>query len=62
MGKRSSKSLRRIALEISDNYPDKISPSFEENKAFLKEIGFPSKRARNVVAGLLVNAAKKESI
>ena len=62
MGKRSSKSLRRVAFEISNDYPDKISASFEENKSFLKSLGFSSKRARNLVSGLLVNIAKKEKV
>jgi small subunit ribosomal protein S17e len=53
--------VKRIALRIYDEYSDKISAKFEDNKLLLREIiPHESKKVRNMVAGYLTRLKRKE--
>ncbi len=51
-----------MAKEIKENYPDKVSTIFEENKKFVRQVleGRYSKKLANKIAGYLVNLKKLE--
>ena len=59
MGKVRIELVKRASKELIDRYPDRFTANFEENKQFLKEIGFTlSKRLRNRVAGYITRVMK----
>jgi small subunit ribosomal protein S17e len=59
LGKVRIELVKRASKELIDRYPDRFTANFEENKQFLKEIGFTlSKRLRNRVAGYITRVMK----
>ena len=61
MGKRRSGSVSRIAIRLMNNYPDRFTSNYDENKKVLDElIYFPSKVLRNKVAGYIIRLKKGE--
>lgn len=61
MGRIKTSSVKNIARELLEKYPDKFSVDFEKNKKILAELAeFESKRIRNIVAGF-ITALKKQS-
>ena len=59
MGRVRTKEIKRLALKLIEEHPDKFSTSFEKNKLALKELGFKEKRFRNRLAGYIVRVLKK---
>ncbi|HDI13096.1 MAG: 30S ribosomal protein S17e [Hadesarchaea archaeon] len=61
MGRVRSLYIKRAARELLERYPDKFSPSFEENRKFLdeklKNVGKP---LRNRIAGYISTLLKQE--
>ena len=52
--------VKRIALEIYNRYPDKISTDFNENKKLVSQLLISrSKKVRNMVAGYLTRLKRK---
>jgi small subunit ribosomal protein S17e len=52
--------VKRIALEIYNRYPDKVSADFEENKKLVSRLlTSRSKKVRNMVAGYLTRLKRK---
>jgi len=61
VGRIKTSSVKNIARELLEKYPDKFSIDFEKNKKVLAELAeFESKRIRNIVAGF-ITALKKQS-
>jgi len=61
MGRIKTSSVKNIARELLEKYPDKFSTDFEKNKKALAELAkFESKRMRNIVAGF-ITALKKQT-
>ena len=63
MGKRRSTKILRIVKELLEEYGEKFSTDFEQNKKVLKELNppqIPSKRIRNIIAGYLVRLKSKD--
>ncbi|MBS7638421.1 30S ribosomal protein S17e [Candidatus Bathyarchaeota archaeon] len=59
MGKVRIELVKRASKELMGRYPERFTANFEENKQFLKEIGFTlSKRLRNRVAGYITRMVK----
>lgn len=59
MGKVRIELVKRASKELIDRYPERFTANFEENKQFLKEVGFTlSKRLRNRVAGYITRMMK----
>lgn len=62
MGKVRIELVKRASKELIEKYPDRFTANFEENKQFLKEIGFTlSKRLRNRVAGYITRMMKAKT-
>ncbi len=62
MGKVRIEIVKRASKELMSRYPERFTANFEENKQFLKEIGFTlSKRLRNRVAGYITRMVKTRS-
>jgi len=60
MGRIKTSSVKNIARELLEKYPERFSTDFEKNKKALAELAeFESKRTRNIVAGF-ITALKKQ--
>jgi small subunit ribosomal protein S17e len=60
MGRIKTSSVKNIARELLEKYPERFSTDFEKNKKALAELTeFESKRTRNIVAGF-ITALKKQ--
>ncbi|TFF86415.1 MAG: 30S ribosomal protein S17e [Promethearchaeota archaeon] len=54
MGKIRTETIKRIAHDVRDKYPNKFTTDFEKNKLLLDEIAIiPSKTLRNRIAGYI---------
>ena len=59
MGKVRSALVKRTARRLLEEYPDKFTDSFEENKRVLMEIAdIKSKKLRNQIAGYIAHLVK----
>lgn len=62
MGKKRAVSVRRIAERLMKFRPNGFTSDFEENKSLIGEIAkFPSRAARNKVAGYITRVNKSEA-
>lgn len=61
MGRIKQASLKRIADELMENYPEEFVTEFETNKAKVQEHSdVKSKRIRNRIAGYTVRVMKQK--
>ncbi|MCK4883473.1 MAG: 30S ribosomal protein S17e [Candidatus Diapherotrites archaeon] len=59
MGKLLTKNIKGMADRLVEEFPDKFSKEFENNKASLDELKVsPSKTVRNLTAGYIVRKIK----
>lgn len=59
MGKVRTEQVKRIARELIDKYPNKISTDFEKNKYIVNEYtNISSTKLRNRIAGYTARLAK----
>jgi small subunit ribosomal protein S17e len=60
MGRIKTSSVKNIARELLEKYPERFSTDFEKNKKALAELTeFESKRTRNIVAGFITTLKKQ---
>lgn len=63
MGRIRGKWIKNTAKQLVENYPDKFSNNFTNNKKFLTELKIiGDKPVRNKVAGYIVVVVKKKKI
>jgi len=59
MGRIKTALIKRLTFEIANNYRDRLSTTFEENKKVVADLlGDASKKIRNTVAGYLTRIMK----
>lgn len=62
MGSIKTQDIKKIALQISQAHPDRITRDFGENKKLVDELQVKvSKSVRNRIAGSLSNIARKNA-
>ena len=60
MGRIKTSLIKRIGLDIMNNFGDKVSQDYEQNKKLVEELtGISSKKLRNVIAGYITRLSKK---
>jgi len=60
MGKAVPKGIKAKAEEIQKYFPDKVTDSFDQNKALLNSLGLPlPKTNRNLIAGFMTRKFKQ---
>lgn len=63
MGRIKTQLIKRTALKLMQQYPDRFKKSFKENKKILSEVSeMGSKKLRNVIAGYLTRLVKQEEV
>ncbi len=60
MGRIKTSLIKRVGLDIMNNFGDKVSQDYEQNKKLVEELtGISSKKLRNVIAGYITRLSKK---
>lgn len=63
MGRIRGKWIKKISEKLVEQYPDKVSNNFEDNKKFLDELKIINdKLMRNKVAGYIVVLVEKKKV
>jgi small subunit ribosomal protein S17e len=63
MGRIKTQLIKRLTLELLQNYKERFSVDFEENKKIAEELLSSSKKTRNAVAGYISRLMKhKEKV
>ena len=60
MGRIKTSLIKRVGLDIMNNFGDKVSQDYEQNKKLVEELtGISSKKLRNIIAGYITRLSKK---
>ena len=60
-GKVRTETIKRLAMQIYEKFPNKFTTEFEYNKNILKEVtNYTSKRFRNKIAGYITRILVKK--
>ncbi|MEM5778667.1 MAG: 30S ribosomal protein S17e [Candidatus Aenigmatarchaeota archaeon] len=63
MGRIRSKWVKNLARNLVEQYPDKFSTKFEDNKKALNELKIvDDKSTRNKIAGYVISVVEKKKI
>ncbi|MEM5872544.1 MAG: 30S ribosomal protein S17e [Candidatus Aenigmatarchaeota archaeon] len=63
MGRIRSKWIKNLAKSLVEQYPDKFSTKFEDNKRALDELKIvDDKSTRNKIAGYIISVVEKKKI
>jgi len=63
MGRIRTKLIKKVAQELVNKYPEKLSADFSQNKLFLDELNLlENKLMRNRVAGYIVKVVQKKTL
>jgi len=63
MGRIRGKFIKNMSKKLVEQYPDKFSAKFEDNKKFLDELKLvDDKPVRNKIAGYIISVVEKKKI
>lgn len=63
MGRIKTTLLKKTAIKLHKEHPEKFKKTFEENKKVVKELTeMQSKKFRNIIAGYVTRLAKQKEL
>jgi small subunit ribosomal protein S17e len=61
MGRIRTTTVKRTAMDLLQQYPDRFSGDFEQNKKVVSELLQVSKKERNRIAGYITSLWKRQN-